>query len=261
MSETRRVTSTRSTPRRATRAHARPDSRGPTMPIYRHPLVLPLLLFVACLLFLASAFGGMFTVRQVQVVGTGLPTSQIIAASGLQGKNIFRIRSDSVVARLQAVRQIVVSEVDTEFPDRVIIHARLRTRFAAWRRGSQLYIVDPQGNIVAPVATTTLPIIVGPAQGETLGPGVVQAVQYAQTVLPTAPYGHIATFEFGPKHGLTIIGVSGWHAIVGTGQPATLDMRIAELAAVLRKKGADAATLRLINLRQPEPYSIFAPVP
>lgn len=210
---------------------------------------------MACVAFLIAAIANVFTVRQVQVVGTGLPAQQLVTASDLTGKNIFRVRSDAVIVRLQSVRSVAVTEVDTQFPDTVIIHARLRQRFAAWQRGSSLLIVDPDGRVVDEVKSTTLPVIVGPAQGSSLGPGVVQAVRYAQATLPAAPYGKIARYEFGPIHGLTIVGQSGWRAIAGRGTPAQLDLRIATLAALLRRYGVRAASLSIVDLRQREPYA------
>jgi hypothetical protein len=231
------------------------------VPLHKHPALPPILALLVCVGFLATAIGGVFQVHSVQVVGKGLPNQRIVAAAGLSGHNIFRVRSDAVIARLQSVREIAVTEVDTEFPDRVVIHARLRQRFAAWQRGPQLFIVDPQGQIVDQVKSTKLPVIVGPARGSPLSPGVVQAVRYARSTLPAAPAGHIARFEIGPLHGLTIVGQSGWRALIGRGSPQLLDTRIASLAAVLKKKAACAPSLIVIDLRQRTPYARFAQCP
>lgn len=252
MSNTRRAAATRAT-RHGTATGRRAERQS--VPLHQHPAIFPILGLLACLAFLVAAADNRFTVKQVQVVGTNLPAQQIIAASDVSGKNIFRVRAAAVIVRLQSVRQVAVTEVDTQFPDTVIIHAKLRQRFAAWQRGSQLYVVDPDGRVVAQVHATTLPIIIGPAQGDSLGPGVVQAVKYAQSILPAAPYGRIARYEFGPIHGLTIVGQSGWRAITGRGTPTQLDVRIATLAAFLRKSSARAATLKTIDLRQHEPYA------
>jgi cell division septal protein FtsQ len=217
--------------------------------------VTPLVLFLLCLAFLGAAFGGYFKVREVQVVGTGVPVAQIVSAADVQGRNIFRVRGDGVVTRLQSVRQVVVTKVETDFPGKVVIYARMREQFAAWRRNGKLYVVDPNGTIIQQVTSTTLPIISGPAPGDSLGPGVVQSTRYALATLPAVPYGRISAIQFGPKHGMTIVGQAGWQAILGRGTPHKLDTRIAELAAVLRKEGPKAASLKIIDLRLKEPYA------
>lgn len=256
MSTTRRTTPSGATPRRGGGTRAR-EAR--ITPFYRHPAVPTALLLLACMAFIAAAAAGYFQVRRVLVVGTGLPTGQIVVAANVQGRNIFRIRSDSVIDRVATVSQVVVTRVETRFPDTVVIRARVRERFAAWRRGSTLYIVDPDGRIVQRATSTTLPIVVSPADGTALGPGVVQAVRYAQTALPAAPSGAVAGYRFDRKRGLTVLGTSGWQAILGTGTPRALDMRIATLVAVLRQDPARAATLTFIDLRSSEPYARFRP--
>lgn len=256
MSTTRRTTPSRATPRRGARSRTRASR---TVPFYRHPGTPTAILLLACVAFIAAAAAGYFQVRRVQVVGTHLPTRQVVAAANVQGRNIFRIRSDSVIDRVAAVSQIVVTQVETRFPDTVVIRARLRERFAAWRRGSTLYIVDPDGRIVQRATSTTLPVVLSAAEGTALGPGVVQAVRYAQTALPAAPSGAIASYQFDTKRGLTILGTSGWQAIVGAGTPRALDARIATLVAVLRQDPARAATLTFIDLRSSEPYAKFRP--
>jgi hypothetical protein len=235
----------------------KPDAAS-RVPLHKHPALPPLLILLGCLALMGTAVGGVFKVKTVQVDGKGLPVGKIVAAADLSGRNIFRVRSDAVVAHLQAaVREIAVTEVDTEFPDRVVIHARMRQRFAAWQRGNRLFIVDPQGQIVDEVRSTKLPMIVGPAAGSPLTPGVVQAVGYARSTLPAVPAGRIARFEFGPRHGLTIVGQTGWRALIGRGSPQLLDTRIASLAALLKKH----PSLLFVDLRLKAPYARFGTLP
>jgi hypothetical protein len=51
--------------------------------------------------------------------------------------------------------------VETSFPDRVMIRARLRRAMVAWQSRGGLYLVDPQGNLIDRVKSTTLPVITG----------------------------------------------------------------------------------------------------
>src|SRR5579884_3725555 len=64
----------------------------------------------------------------------------IIRASDLTGQNIFTVRSDGVVARLQQVHQVVIRRVETMLPDRVVIYARERVPMVAWQSGGSLYL-------------------------------------------------------------------------------------------------------------------------
>src|SRR5437868_7419236 len=92
-----------------------------------HAAIWPLLALAVCMACLGAVIGGLFTVRQVQVVGNRLPVSAIVGAADVSGQNIFSVRSDTVIGRLGRVPEIVVQRVDISFPDRVIIYARVRT--------------------------------------------------------------------------------------------------------------------------------------
>lgn len=273
MSETRRRgRRTPGTPRRAVRSSP-PESRSrrqtsaevgngtgsvaggagrflPHLPTGAWWSILALLL---CMGLLGTAAGGTFRVRSIRVVGANLPTTAIIQTAGVRGDNIFAVRSDDIVRRLAAVRQIVVLRVATTFPDRVTIYARMRQAIVAWRDGAALYELDPDGRIVRQVTTTALPIIAGRGGPGPLGPGVVEAVRYAVQTLPTAPNGSIAALELGPHTGLTIVGRAGWTADVGRGTPQTLVDRIATLVALLDKLQGQPRRLQSVDLRYPAP--------
>jgi len=213
-----------------------------------------------CLMALAAAFSGFFRVRHIDVVGSNLPVDRIIQASRVYDQNIFRIRSDQVVSRLSSVREVAVDQVETSFPDRVTIRARLRRAMVAWQSRGGLYLVDPQGNLIDRVTSTTLPVIIGVNGGgdqPALGPGIVQAVRYAVELLPAAPGGGIAAFSFDHQAGLSIVGRPGWQAQIGAGDAQTLVQRIATLAAFLQKIGPRAQKLKSVDLRSNTPYAVY----
>jgi cell division septal protein FtsQ len=187
-----------------------------------------------------------------------LPQARVLAAANVSGANIFTVKSDIVVARLSSVREIIVTGVQTSFPDRVIIHAQVRPSLVAWRTPAGLFLLDMDGRVIKQVARTTLPVIVGADRNGGLGPGIVQAVRYAVQTLPVAPKGAIATFRDDQKGGLTIVGRAGWQAIVGTGGPIELVQRIAELVAVLQKAPTRSESLLTLDLRYPKPVARFA---
>jgi cell division septal protein FtsQ len=219
------------------------------------PSLLALLL---CLAALGAALYGVFKVRTVEVVGTGVPQARVLAAAGVTGANIFTVKSDVVVARLSSMREIVVTGVQTAFPDRVIIHAQLRPSLVAWQTPNGLYVLDLDGRIINRVAHTTLPIIVGADRQGGFGPGIVQAVRYAVAALPAAPRGDIARLRYDPRTGLSIDGRAGWHATVGTGSPSELVRRIAILEAVLQKAPTRSESLETLDLRYVPPVARFA---
>lgn len=222
----------------------------------RVPAVLwSLLALAGCAAFLGASFAGTFRVREVRVVGADQARGRIMQAAGVTGQNIFTVRSDQIVARLEQVRDVMVQRVDTSFPDTVTIYARPRTALIAWQTGRNLYELDPDGRIIRQVTRTFLPVIVGGDTAGALGPGVVEAVRYAVENLPSAPDGGIATFRFEPASGLTIVGRSGWTALVGTGSVQILVNRIATFAAFLTTIHRQARHFQFVDLRFRVPYA------
>lgn len=253
----------------APRATRRPPARRtngsgsapPKVSAERKAQIVAAALFVLCCGLLGAAAGGAFTVRQVVVVGSNLPETAIVATADVTGQNIFRVRSDVVVRRVAGIRQIAVDRVDTEFPDRVVIYARRRIPFVAWKDGPVLYLLDRDGRVITNTSSTTLPVIVGTAPRTSLGPGVVAAVRYAMDTLPGAPKGAIAGFKLDPTHGLTIVAQAGWVAYLGNGTPQALVDRIATLATALRSPKAQAGQIQYVDLRHKSDYFHFAPTP
>jgi cell division septal protein FtsQ len=241
------------TTRRRTPARSRTDTRKGI-----HPVVPSLLALLLCLAALGAALYGVFKVRTVEVVGAGVPQARVLAAAGVIGSNIFTVKSDLVVARLSSMREIVVTGVQTSFPDRVVIHAQVRPSLVAWQTPNGLFVLDLDGRIIHRVAHTTLPIIVGTDRQGGFGPGIVQAVRYAVDALPAAPRGSIARFRYDSRTGLSIDGRAGWHAVVGTGSPIQLVRRIAILVAVLQKAPTKSESLLTLDLRYAKPVARFA---
>lgn len=221
--------------------------------------VWPLLALLACLASLVVIFSGFFTVRQVDIVGNNLPRGAIVQAAGVNGQNIFTVRSDGVVARLDTVPEVVVQRVETSFPNRVTIYARARLPMVAWQQtGGGLFLLDPNGRVISQVSTTNLPVITGTAPGSKLGPGIVAAVRYAVQELPREPRGAIQAFRFNPDNGLTIVGRAGWTADVGRGSPRVLMERIGTLAGFLYTIRNRPQQLKYVDLRYHGAYATFA---
>jgi cell division septal protein FtsQ len=221
-----------------------------------HPAVPAIAILGLTAGFLFAALSGQFTVRQIRVVGQGLPVAAIDQSARVAGQNIFTVRSDVVIANLSNLQRVAVRRVDVSFPDRVTIYARMRRAMAAWRTSSGLYLLDPDGRIIRSVKATRLPIITSTEQNSSLGPGVVEAVHEAVQLLPRAPNGAITAFQYGPRNGLSIVGRTGWQATVGMGTRRTMVDRIATLAEVLRTSAGEGRTFKRIDLRTGAPYGV-----
>lgn len=210
---------------------------------------------LACLAAIGAALSGSFTVQRVVVVGSGLPTATIVSAAQLSGKNIFRLRADQVVSRLdQQVHQIAVTRVATSFPNQVTIYARLRRPLVAWQSNQGLVLLDAEGWIIGSVAKTNLPIISGDGAARGVPPSIIRAVSYAFRVLPASGPGAINAFQVQPRTGLVIVDRSGWSADIGHGTAQTLVNRIATLGSVLQAIQAQGKRLQFIDLRYRVPY-------
>ncbi len=212
--------------------------------------ILVLLLVLAAL---AAALMGVFTVRTVRVEGANLPVNLVRGAAGVNGSNIFSVRADQVIDRLSQFPSITVQRVETSFPDEVIIYAQARMPIAVWHSTSGEYLVDATGILVGPAGPTTrLPVVTGGTSPP--GRGQLAAIHYAATVLPPIPNGALTDFTLDPHVGLEVNGHAGWHAVVGAGPPGTLTMRVATLAALLRKLGKRGQQLGYTDLRFKGPY-------
>jgi hypothetical protein len=207
------------------------------------------------LVICGMAIGGFFTVRHVEVIGNGLPTSEIVQKADVSGKNIFRLRSDDVVTRLAQIPSVEVIHVDTSFPSTVRIFARLRQPYVAWQTGDVIQVVDASGNIIGTTnLSTSLPIIVGPPHAPPPAFAVMQAARYAATLLPPAPNGAIRRSQIDVKLGMVVVGRSGWQAVIGTGDPQTMVGRVATVAALLRTVYKQRQVLTFADVRFRTPY-------
>jgi hypothetical protein len=215
------------------------------------PSVAALLLVLAAL---AAIVHGAYRVRHVDVVGANLPAAEIVQAADVTDRNIFRLRSDAIIARLATLPSVEVRHVSTSFPDTVTIYARVRHPYAAWRVGGTTSLLDDTGRIIGQVKITTLPTVAGSPAMQPPGFGVLQAVRYANDALPTAPDGALARCEMRRMVGLVIVGQSGWQAVIGWGSPRQLVQRVATLATLLGAIASRAEHLGHADLRYREPY-------
>ncbi|MGH2448294.1 MAG: cell division protein FtsQ/DivIB [Chloroflexota bacterium] len=220
--------------------------------------LLPGIVLLLSLAVLAAIVGGLFKVREVQVIGANLPRAQVASAAAVSGRNIFSVQSDQVVRRLGRLHSVQVVRVDTSFPGQVTIVARMRRPVAGWQEGKSLYLVGADGTITQRVRATTLPIVIAQG-GARPDPAMLQAVRYATRRLSTVPNSGLCTYSFAPRQGLTIASRKGWKASVGRGSTRALFERIATLVALLRQDVGQSRNLVSVDLRTSPPYARFSP--
>jgi cell division septal protein FtsQ len=195
---------------------------------------------------LAACVFGLFTVRSVQIVGTNLPTALMVQAAAVSGQNIFSVRSDQVIQRLGSVPSIDVTSVTTDFPDRVVIHATARRPVVIWRSPHGALLVDRYGHVIGPAGSAMLPSIASP---QLPGSDGIAAALYATRLLPPEPDGTVAGLVADPRLGLTIRGVSGWRAVLGSGAAQVLVTRVATLQSLLAAIAQHNQRLAYADLR------------
>jgi len=218
----------------------RPSAGRSQAPLYTAgALALSVLALCACLV-------GVFKVQTIQVVGAGLPAAAMADAAAVSGQNVFTVRSDLVIDRMASLPAVEVTRVETDFPDRVVIYARLREPAIAWQSAHGTLLIDRYGHVLGPATRSTLPLVSGPQPPDS---DTITAVKYALRLLPAAPDGAVAGFSLDRSTGLSIHGRSGWQAVLGSGTAQNLVIRIANLQVVLNTVARNGQRLATADMR------------
>jgi POTRA domain, FtsQ-type len=92
-----------------------------------------------------------FAVRHVDVVGASLTSAtDVRTAAGVgDASNVFRLATDQVRRRVEALPTVASASVDVGLPDAVTIRVTERTPLLAWAVGDRRLLVDAQGRIFA----------------------------------------------------------------------------------------------------------------
>jgi hypothetical protein len=215
-----------------------------------------ILLIVVAALLIAGFAAPNFRVSSVTVVGHNLPISTINAKSGVQGKDIFTVRSANVLANeRRLVPKILVTGVQVALPNSVTVQAQLRMPVLGWRTKTSLFLVDKYGRLIKPVGATGLPTIRDTQPGvSTLGgyvdPNDITTAIYALHALGNPDL----RLTLDVKRGLVIRSATGWKAIMGTPTGLELVRRIATLKQLLVVASQKKKHLHTIDLTLNPPY-------
>ncbi|HLJ69008.1 MAG TPA: hypothetical protein VKX16_16775 [Chloroflexota bacterium] len=220
-----------------------------------HPALLSSAILLLVVGVLTACLTGAFRVERIAVVGAGVPQYRVEQAAGVLGQNVFSVRSDQIVWRVSRLPTVEVTRVDVSFPNTVTVYAHLRQGYALWQNGKTVYVLDQTGRIIGTSpAPSALPLIVAVDSPSPPDFGMMQAVRYADTVLPGDPDGAILPAQLYRQYGLVLTGRSGWHALIGTGTPQNLGARVATLSAALKKIADQGQQLLFVDLRRGQPY-------
>ena len=217
-----------------------------------------LLVAVAALLIVGFAAPS-FRVSRVTVVGRNLPThaiNAINAAAGVEGKDIFTVRSATVLANERTqVANILVTGVDVNLPNSVIVRAKLRTPVLGWRTKTSLFLVDKYGRLIYKRGETTLPTIRDTRPGISVVGGYVDPndITAAIYILNTLGKPNLR-LTLDVKRGLVIHSAAGWKAIIGTPTGIELVRRVTTLKQLLVVATRNKKHLHMIDLTLQPPY-------
>ncbi len=133
------------------------------------------------LLLYGFLLSGDFLVGTVVVHGTSIGNpAQIVTTANAIGEPIFTIDASESADRVAALPYVAHVSIQTRFPDKVVITVDERTPVVVWRVGSQAFIIDEHGNVLAEQSRDGLPSVVDegapPAVGGTIPADRVAAV-------------------------------------------------------------------------------------
>jgi cell division septal protein FtsQ len=183
------------------------------------------------------------------VVGNArLDAAEIVAASGLRGRRIFRAHPTRAAELVAAHPEIKTAEVTVRLPNQAWIRIVETTAVLRWETPTGVFFVDENGLVVEAAGTP-------PGLIPVHDPGA--AVKSAGTVLPpgavAAAVAYAEEFEsltYEPSAGF-IGSTDGVAVRLGT-DPAAVPRQVATLAALTSK--LQGQPLALVDLRYERPY-------
>jgi len=194
-------------------------------------------LFVAVAALLVASFAApSFRVSHVSVRGAPQAQSEIQAATGVVGANIFTMNAAKILDAVWRVPNVLPCGVTLSFPSTVTVCAHMRVPVIGWQTQNRLYLVDKYGRITGAAATTSLPILRDTTHvirhvGADVDPWVVESAMWVLSQMRRAD---IAGFTLGEKHGLIVRSAHHWKAYLGLPQDSTtLARRVATLKALI----------------------------
>lgn len=171
----------------------------------------------------------------------------IYDASGVEGRNIFLIRSAQVQANVEAVPGVASAEVHMRLPNQIVIDVQEHAPLVAWHSITETVWLTAEGAEV-PQAGAAPPLSLTDATGASLAQnrGLWPQV-LAQLAELSANHVDVQEFSYGELQGLYYRTPEGWEVWLGDTGPMT--RKVALAAAAKAKIGQSGGQAKVIDLR------------
>jgi cell division protein FtsQ len=199
------------------------------------------------LLLYGFLFSGDFLVASVVVEGTEIgDPAQVVTTADAIGEPIFTIDASESAERVAALPYVESVTVRTRYPDEVVISVVERTPVVLWQVGSQAFLVDARGNVLAEQVRDGLPLVIAeedpPAIGDTIDAERISAVIAVREALAD----RLEELRWVPNDGLVARLTDKRTIILGSAD--RLPLKLAVYAEVARL----TEPWSLLDLREPD---------
>jgi len=187
--------------------------------------IASLLLFLASLGGLvAIAVAPQFVVRTVQIDGIQvLDAADVEELAGVTGASIWLVQTDDVEARLAQNAYVERVRATLILPDMLVIDLDERQPDVRWQVGETRYLVDAEGRVLGPDASTFLTetLVIEDRSGQTISPNdridpdILYLVRALALRLPEEAGVTLSGISWDVEHGVTITTVDGRTIIFG----------------------------------------------
>lgn len=177
-----------------------------------------------------------------------LAPETIYLASGIEGRNIFLIRSAEVATAVRQLPGVQNVQVHVRLPNQVLIDVWEYAPLVAWRTVTTTVWLAADGSPVpqageAPPLTLVDRSGTFPAAGNPLVPILLQDLQVLHTALPD-----VKELSYSREQGLAFRTSEGWEVWLGEGGSVADKLRL--LAMARREIARLGRQIRVIDLRQ-----------
>jgi len=214
-------------------------------------------LLLAMLMILGYLFTApRFTVRGATVRGNRLVDASVIFhASGVQGKNVFRLNTAEAAQAVERLPYVKRAQVRVRLPADVAIVVEEYTPKWVWVSGENRFWIDEAGNVLPYGGELEGSITVVDRSGQPLStgsrldPALVEMLQALQQWMP-----ELSQVTYDPTVGLILEAGPGWPVRIGR-DPEHLVTKITILEALVADLSRRGMDVEFIDLRFPErPY-------
>jgi cell division protein FtsQ len=199
-----------------------------------------------------------FAITAVEVRGAArVPTERILDVAGVApGTNLWRVDSDAVVGRLEALPEIRRAELIRELPGRVTILVEERRPFTLVH-GNRLHWMDEEGRVLGEerqAVVPPVPVITGLTEDEVAtmrtepSPKARAAIALIRTLLRSGSplAAAISEIDMSRREGPVLWTVDGIEVRLGT---EDWEERLARLEGVLSQVASEEGAVSAIDLR------------